>query len=100
MINPTDKKPEHAKTTNNVRSNDDKPQADLKNNGTKVKKDLVIIAGDLMIKHVNGHDISRSDTVKVCPNLGASTHDLMDYVKPAMWKKPKTLVIHTDTSDT
>ena len=52
-----------------------------------------------MMKHVNGHDISRSHTVKVCPNLGASTHDLMDYVKVAMWKKLKALVIHTGTND-
>ena len=44
-----------------------------------------------MIKHVNGRDIS--------PNLGASTHDLFDYVKPAMRKKPKALVIHTGMND-
>ena len=42
-----------------------------------------------MIKHVNGRDISRSQTVKVHPNPAASTHDLLDYVKPAMRKKPK-----------
>ena len=40
--------------------------------------------GDAMIKHVNGRDISCSHTVNVRPNPGASTHDLMDYVKPAM----------------
>ena len=48
-----------------------------------------------MIKHVNDRGISHSHTVKVRPNPGASTHDLLDYVKPAMWKKPKALVIHT-----
>ena len=52
-----------------------------------------------MIKHVNGRDISRSHTVKVRPNPGASTHNLLDYVKPAMRKKPKALVIHTGTND-
>ena len=52
-----------------------------------------------MIKYVNGRDISRSHTVKVHPNPGASTHDLMDYVKPALWKKLKALVIHTGTND-
>ena len=44
-------------------------------------------------------DIFRSHTVKVRPNTGASIHDLMDYVKPAMRKKPKALVIHTCTND-
>ena len=43
--------------------------------------------------------ISHSHTVKVRPNPGASTHDLMDYVNPAMRKKPKALVIHTGTND-
>ena len=51
------------------------------------------------IKHVSDRDISRSRKVKVRPNPGASTHDLMDYVKPTMRKKPKGLVIHTDTND-
>ena len=53
-----------------------------------------------MIKHVNGRDISRSHTVKVRPDSRASTHDLLDYVKPAMRKKPKALVIHTGTNST
>ena len=52
-----------------------------------------------MIKHVNGRDISRSHTVKGRPNPGASNHGLMDYVKPAMRKKSKALVIHTGMND-
>ena len=51
-----------------------------------------------MIKHVNGRDISRSHTVKVCSNPEASTRDLMNYVKPAIRKKPKALVIQTGTN--
>ena len=54
---------------------------------------------DSMIRHVNARDISRSHTVKVRPNPGASTHDFLDYVKTAMRKKPKALVIHTGTND-
>ena len=37
--------------------------------------------------------------VKIRPNPGASTHDLIDYVKLAMRKKPNTMVIHTGTND-
>ena len=90
-----EKKPEHTKTTSNVRNNSEKPQTDRSNNGAKANKDSVIFVSDSMIKHVNDHNISHSHTVKVRPNPGASTHDLLDYVKPAMWKKPKALVIHT-----
>ena len=55
--------------------------------------------GDSIIKHVNGRDISRSHIVKLPPNPGASTHDLLDYVKLALRKKSKGLVIHTGTND-
>ena len=52
-----------------------------------------------MIKRVNSRDISHSHTVKISPNPGASTYDSMDYVKPAMRKKPKDQMIHTGTID-
>ena len=76
-----------------------KPQTDRSNNDAKANKDAIIILGGSMIKHVNGRNISRSHTVKVCSNPGASSHDLMDYVKPAMRKKRKVLVIQTGTKD-
>ena len=88
------KKPEHTKTINNVRNNSEKTQADQTNNGAKANKDSVIIVGDSMIQHVNGRDISRSHTVKVRPNLGEPTHDLMDYVKPVKREKSKARMIH------
>ena len=46
------------------------------------------------MKHVNGRDTSRSHRVQVRLNPGASTHNLMDYLKAAMRKKPKPLVTH------
>ena len=41
----------------------------------------------VMIKHLNGCDISHSHTVKIHPNPRVSTQGLMDYVTPAMRKK-------------
>ena len=52
-----------------------------------------------MIKHVNSCDISHSNTVKIHPNPRVSTQDLMDYVKPAVRKKPKGLLIHKGKND-
>ena len=52
-----------------------------------------------MIRYVKSRDISGSHTVKVRPNPGASTHDLLDYVKPTMRKRLKALVIHTGPND-
>ena len=86
-----DKKPEHAKITNNVRNYGERPQT--------ANKDSVNIVGDLLIKRDNGRGISRSHRVQVGPNPGTSTYDLIDYVKPALRKKPKALLIHTSTDD-
>ena len=65
----------------------------------KKKNVLVPTPNYYATMHVNGCDISRSHTVKLLPNPGASTHDLMDYVKAAMQKKLKTLVIHIGTNE-
>ena len=53
-----------------------------------------------MIKHVKGRDACRSLTVKIRPNPGASTYDLMDYVVPAARKEPKTQLNYANTNQT
>ena len=80
----------HTKTIYNVRNNSEKSQAYRTDNGAKANKDSVIIQGDSMIKHVNGPDISHSNTVKIRPNPEASTHDLMDYLKSAAEKAERS----------
>ena len=52
-----------------------------------------------MIKYDHGRGISRSHRVQVGPNPGASSYDLIDYVKPALRKRPKALLIHTGTGN-
>ena len=64
----------------------------------KVKKNIVVI-GNSLIKNVNGRDVSRGDSVKIRPHPGATTEDLIDYIKPAIRKNPDIVVIHTDTND-
>ena len=85
------KKPEHAKITDNVRNYGEQPET--------ANKDSVIIVGDLLIKYDHGRGISRSHRVQVGPNPGASSYDLIDYVKPALRKRPKALLIHTGTGN-
>ena len=55
--------------------------------------------GDSMIKRENGRNISDSMNVKVISHPGATTEDLLDYVKPRAPKKPKMLILHTGTND-
>ena len=47
----------------------------------------------------NGRKISRSSSVKIRSHPGATTEDLIDYVRPTARKKPKMMVIHSGTND-
>ena len=52
-----------------------------------------------MIKYVNGREVSRHDSVKVRSHPGATTYDLIDYVRPTVHKKPNLIIIHSRTND-
>ena len=66
------------------------------NSASKKEK---IIVGDSMIKHVNGREVSRDNSVKIRCLLGATTDDIIDYVRPTARKKPDMIIIHTGTND-
>ena len=48
---------------------------------------------------MNGRKISRSSSVKIRSHPGATTEDLIDYVKRTARKKTKMMVIHSGTND-
>ena len=52
-----------------------------------------------MIKHVHGSEVSRDNSVKIRCLLGATTDDIIDYVRPTARKKPDMIIIHTGTND-
>ena len=52
-----------------------------------------------MIKHVNGCEVSRDNSVKIRCRPGATTDDIIDYVRPTARKKPDMIIIHTGTND-
>ena len=60
-------------------------------------KSLVIIAGDSIIKYVQGSDPERRIAVKSFS--GATTEDMDDYIKPLSCKEPDLLVFHVGTND-
>ena len=47
----------------------------------------------------NGQKISRSTSVKIRSHPGATTEDLVDYVRHTARKNPKMMVIHSGTND-
>ena len=52
-----------------------------------------------MIKHMNGREVSRDDSVKIRCHPGATTDDIIDYIRPTVRKKPDMIIIHTGTND-
>ena len=52
-----------------------------------------------MIKHVNEREVSRDNSVKIRCHPGATTDDIIDYVRPTAHKKPDMIIIHTGTND-
>ena len=52
-----------------------------------------------MIKHVHGSEVSRDNSVKIRCLLGATTDDIIDYVRPTARKKPDMIIIHIATND-
>ena len=52
-----------------------------------------------MIKHVNGREIFRDNSVKIRCHPGATTDDIIDYVRSTARKKPDMIIIHTSTND-
>ena len=81
--------------------NDKRSQSEDKDEvrGNKTPKKDIVIIGDSMIKYVNGREISRSSSVKIRSHPGATTEDLIDYVRPTARKNPKMMVIHSGTND-
>ena len=62
------------------------------------KKEIIIV-GDSMIKHVNGREVSRDNSVKIRCHPDATIDDILDYVRVTAHKKPDMIIIHTSTND-
>ena len=52
-----------------------------------------------MIKHANGREVSRDDSVKITFHPGATTDDIIDYFRPIARQKPDMIITHTGTND-
>ena len=60
------------------------------------KKEIIIVGGSI-IKHVNGREVYRDNSVKVRCHPGATADDIIDYVRPTARQKPDMIIIHTGT---
>ena len=64
------------------------------------KKQLVFIAGDSIIRHVQGWDLSTNDKhVAVKSFSGARIADMDDYLRTLLRKKPDEIILHVGTNN-
>ena len=52
-----------------------------------------------MVKHKTGLGISKNDQVQVKKHPGATTDDIIDYIKPTILQKPDMVIINSGTND-
>lgn len=57
-----------------------------------------MIAGDSVLKHLQGHKMSRNSRVKVSSFTGCTTEDMHDFIKPLLRKKPDEIILHVGTN--
>ena len=58
----------------------------------------VMIAGDSVLKHLQGHKMARNSRVKVSSFTGCTTEDMHDFIKPVLRKKPDEIILHVGTN--
>ena len=84
-----------------VKLRENKNSSNKENRGVvkSISKKEIMIVGDSTIKHVNGNEVSRDDSVKIRCHPGVTTDDIIDYVRPAACKKPDMIIIHVRTNN-
>ncbi len=61
---------------------------------------LVFIAGDSILQHIHGWNLSNDDQrVSVKSFSGSKVEDMQDYIKPLLRKKPDEIILHVGTND-
>jgi len=59
----------------------------------------VLVIGDSMIKPIIANKLSRAHKVQIKSFPGATTEDLVDYIKPSLKRKPDKIIIHAGIND-
>ena len=80
------------KTADVLRQDSKEKNHDIKDG--KDIKPLVIVAGDSIIKDLNGRMMSRKNNVKIHCFPGSTTEDMTDFVKPLLKKNPSHFIFH------
>jgi len=68
---------------------------------TTAKRPVVVIAGDSLVKNVQGWRVSNGKRVKTVVKSfsGASVNDMFDYIQPTIRQHPEHIILHVGTND-
>ena len=64
-----------------------------------IKKPVIMIAGDSIIKEQKGWLMSREKMVKVYSFSGATTEEMKYFLQPLLERKPSHVILHCGTND-
>ena len=62
------------------------------------KSKLIYIAGDSILKNLQGHKMSHTAKVKVSSFPGCTTRDMHDHIKPLLRRSPDEIILHVGTN--
>ena len=63
-----------------------------------IRRKEIIIAGDSILKNLQGHKMSKNSRVKVSSFPGCTTLDMKDHIKPLLHRNPDEIIIHVGTN--
>ena len=95
LLEKLDLKPSQRKDLQDNKENKKHSQVKRK----KQEKKNIYIVGDSMLKNITGSGLSKDHTVKIRPHPGATTVDMIDYIKPELCHKPDIVILHRGTND-
>ena len=91
------------KKTQSMATPEPQPQQSLDANSDQAstKKHVLVIAGDSLIKNVQGWRVSKATKVKTVVKAfpGASVEDMFDYTNPTVKHRPEEIILHVGTND-
>lgn len=105
QVTESNKVPNEMPTTDHVNEGlltNNRSKVQGKNNQSQNKKDRksVVIAGDSMIQHVHGWEMSNSEvSVAVKSFSGAKIDDMADFLQPVIRRSPDNIILHIGTNN-
>ena len=92
------KRDRQRKKTTGTAERVDESHHDSQPNHSTEGKQTTLIAGDSLLKNLQGWKLSRGHSVKVHTFPGCTTSDMFDYVKPLLRKQPSEIYLHVGTN--